>query len=121
VVALTDTNCDPDVIDYVIPGNDDAIRAINLITRLVADAVLEGRGGEEVHDTDRPIPPAVEEAKAAEPSVPGAQAEEPVREESSRQVEENGAALEEPAEEEAAVVTEGEEQAEEQEKKEEES
>ncbi len=49
VVALTDTNCDPDGIDYVIPGNDDAIRAIKLITSLIADAVLEGkaRRGEE--------------------------------------------------------------------------
>ncbi len=49
VVALTDTNCDPDPIDYVIPGNDDAIRAIKLITSLIADAVLEGkaRRGEE--------------------------------------------------------------------------
>ncbi len=43
VVAIIDTNCDPDVIDYPIPGNDDAIRAINLITGKVADACLEGR------------------------------------------------------------------------------
>ena len=42
VVATVDTNCDPDVIDYVIPGNDDAIRAIRLLTAKVADAVLEG-------------------------------------------------------------------------------
>ncbi len=49
VVALTDTNCDPDGITYVIPGNDDAIRAIKLITSQIADAVLEGkaRRGEE--------------------------------------------------------------------------
>ena len=49
VVALTDTNCDPDGIDYVIPGNDDAIRAIKLIASQLADAVLEGkaRRGEE--------------------------------------------------------------------------
>ncbi|WP_273847103.1 30S ribosomal protein S2 [Rubrobacter calidifluminis] len=76
VVALTDTNCDPDVIDYVIPGNDDAIRSINLITRLIAEAILEGRGGEEIKDADRPIPPAVEEAKAAEPQVPIGEEEE---------------------------------------------
>jgi small subunit ribosomal protein S2 len=44
VVALVDTNCDPDEIDYPIPGNDDAIRSIKLITSLLADAVLEGRG-----------------------------------------------------------------------------
>lgn len=43
VVAIVDTNCDPDKIDYVIPGNDDAIRAIRLLTSKVADAVIEGR------------------------------------------------------------------------------
>src|SRR5215472_575364 len=43
VVAVVDTNCDPDVIDYVIPGNDDAIRAGNLLCRVIADAVDEGR------------------------------------------------------------------------------
>ncbi len=42
VVAITDTNCDPDVIDHVIPGNDDAIRSINIITRRIADACLDG-------------------------------------------------------------------------------
>ena len=66
VVALTDTNCDPDVVDYVIPGNDDAIRSINLISRLIADAILEGRGEEVVPSEDRPMPPAVEEAIVAE-------------------------------------------------------
>ncbi len=64
VLALTDTNCDPEVIDYVIPGNDDAIRAINLISRLVADAIVEGRG-EEASPEDRPLPPAVEEAQSS--------------------------------------------------------
>lgn len=43
VVALIDTDCDPELIDYIIPGNDDAIRAIKLITSIVADAVIEGR------------------------------------------------------------------------------
>jgi small subunit ribosomal protein S2 len=43
IVAVVDTNCDPDVIDYVIPGNDDAIRSANLMSRIVSDAVLEGR------------------------------------------------------------------------------
>ncbi|HEX2729893.1 MAG TPA: 30S ribosomal protein S2 [Rubrobacteraceae bacterium] len=66
VVALTDTNCDPEVIDYVIPGNDDAIRAINLISRLVADAVLAGKGEDEVPVEDRPVPPVVEEARVSE-------------------------------------------------------
>ncbi len=43
VVAVVDTNCDPDVVDYVIPGNDDALRAIRLFTNKIADAVIEGR------------------------------------------------------------------------------
>lgn len=43
VVAVVDTNCDPDVIDFVIPGNDDAIRSVGLLCRLIADAVTEGR------------------------------------------------------------------------------
>jgi small subunit ribosomal protein S2 len=43
VVGIVDTNCDPEVIDYVIPGNDDAIRAIRLITSKISDAVLEGK------------------------------------------------------------------------------
>ena len=43
VVAVVDTNCDPDVIDYVIPGNDDAIRSANLMCRVISDAVVEGR------------------------------------------------------------------------------
>jgi small subunit ribosomal protein S2 len=43
VVAIVDTNCDPEEIDYVIPGNDDAIRAIKLVTSKMADAVLEGK------------------------------------------------------------------------------
>ena len=62
VVALTDTNCDPDVVDYVIPGNDDAIRSINLISHLLADSILEGRGEEVGPVAERPVPPAVEEA-----------------------------------------------------------
>jgi small subunit ribosomal protein S2 len=43
IVAIVDTNCDPDEIDYVIPGNDDAIRAIKLITSKIADAIMEGK------------------------------------------------------------------------------
>jgi len=43
IIAMVDTNCDPDPIDYVIPSNDDAIRAIGLMTRIIADAVVEGR------------------------------------------------------------------------------
>jgi len=61
VLALTDTNCDPEVVEYVIPGNDDAIRAISLISRLVADAIIEGRG-EEARVDERPVPPVIEDA-----------------------------------------------------------
>ncbi len=48
IVAIVDTNCDPDEIDYVIPGNDDAIRAVKLIAGAMASAVLESRQGTEV-------------------------------------------------------------------------
>jgi small subunit ribosomal protein S2 len=61
VLALTDTNCDPEVVDYVIPGNDDAIRSISLISRLVADAIIQGRG-EEAQPDERPVPPVIEDA-----------------------------------------------------------
>jgi small subunit ribosomal protein S2 len=52
IVAIVDTNCDPDEIDFPIPGNDDAIRAIKLISQTMANAVLEGRQGEQVTDGD---------------------------------------------------------------------
>lgn len=47
VISIVDTNCDPDVVDIAIPGNDDAIRAVKLITSLMADAVIEGNQGSE--------------------------------------------------------------------------
>ena len=50
VVAIVDTNCDPDEVDYAIPGNDDAIRAVKIIAYKMADAVLEGRQGEQMID-----------------------------------------------------------------------
>ena len=50
IVAIVDTNCDPDDVDYVIPGNDDAIRAVKLIASKIADAVLEGKQGEQMTD-----------------------------------------------------------------------
>ena len=58
IVAIVDTNCDPDEIDYVIPGNDDAIRAVKLIAGKLADAVLEGKQGEQTED--EPAPAAAE-------------------------------------------------------------
>ncbi len=62
IVAIVDTNCDPDEIDYVIPGNDDAIRAVRLIAGAMADAVIEGRQGEQ----EAPAEEAVTEDAAAE-------------------------------------------------------
>ena len=58
IVAIVDTNCDPDEVDYVIPGNDDAIRAVRLIAGAMADAIIEGRQGE----SNAPAVEAAEEA-----------------------------------------------------------
>ncbi len=67
VIAIVDTNCDPEEVDYVIPGNDDAIRAIKLISQTIANAVVEARSGEEVADVEATeAPEAAEEAVAAE-------------------------------------------------------
>ena len=63
VVAIVDTNCDPDEVDYVIPGNDDAIRAVKLIAGAMADAIIEGRQGEQGVAAEE------EEADAAEEAV----------------------------------------------------
>ena len=52
VVAIVDTNCDPDEIDYIIPGNDDAIRAVKLLTGTMANAILEGKQGEQIEDVE---------------------------------------------------------------------
>jgi small subunit ribosomal protein S2 len=51
IVGIVDTNCDPDEIDYVIPANDDAIRAVKLLTAKIADAILESKQGEELTET----------------------------------------------------------------------
>ncbi|MBQ3150591.1 MAG: 30S ribosomal protein S2 [Clostridia bacterium] len=59
IIAIVDTNCDPDEIDYVIPGNDDAIRAVKLIAGAMADAIIEGRQGEQL------APEAAEETAEA--------------------------------------------------------
>ncbi len=64
IVAVVDTNCDPDEVDYVIPGNDDAIRAIKLISQTMASAVIEGRQGEQLSITDETI--AAEEKTGGE-------------------------------------------------------
>ena len=88
VIAIVDTNCDPDEVDYVIPGNDDAIRAVTLVTRIIADAIGEGRGlakdtlmdqatgkpASQVFEPDAPAPAAAAPAEdepeiAAEPEI----------------------------------------------------
>ena len=61
IVAIVDTNCDPDDVDYVIPGNDDAIRAVKLIAAKIADAVIEGKQGEQM--TDQAVDATVEKAE----------------------------------------------------------
>jgi len=62
IVGIVDTNCDPDEIDYVIPGNDDAIRAVKLLASKMADAIIEGRQGADAAVEEA----AAEEAEAAE-------------------------------------------------------
>ena len=66
VVAIVDTNCDPDDVDYVIPGNDDAIRAVKLIAATMADAIIEGRQGEAQAAETAEETEKVEEEAAAE-------------------------------------------------------
>ena len=65
VVGIIDTNCDPDDADYVIPGNDDAIRAIKLISSVIADAVIEGKQGEQTEATAEVAEEATEETENA--------------------------------------------------------
>ena len=74
IVAVVDTNCDPDLVDYVIPGNDDAIRAIQLFASLMADAVIEAKQGESLHAAPQ------EEAKEEAPAAEEVKAEEVVEE-----------------------------------------
>lgn len=71
VVSVVDTNCDPDEIDYVIPGNDDAIRAIKLIVQTMANAVVEGRQGNELSVSDEVV-----EQKEADSSEAALQSEQ---------------------------------------------
>jgi small subunit ribosomal protein S2 len=88
VVALVDTNCDPDDADYVIPGNDDAIRSCSLIVRVIADGIEAGKQGVTAAEMSAPKngqpqetpEPAAEAAPAEESPAEGAPAEEPVAE-----------------------------------------
>jgi small subunit ribosomal protein S2 len=92
IVAIVDTNCDPDEIDFVIPGNDDAIRAIRLISAKVADACLEGKQlleAQRVASEEAPaeaekgpeLPPAADSTPLAEPENAEKEAEKEIEEE----------------------------------------
>ena len=69
LIGIADTNCDPDDLDYVIPGNDDAIRAVKLITAKMADAIIEANQGEIMTDEEAESAEADAEADAAEGAV----------------------------------------------------
>ena len=78
IIALVDTNCDPDEAEYVIPGNDDAIRSCSLITRVIADAIAEGK--QKVSPAELAPQPEAEETPAEEPAEPVEEAPEPTTE-----------------------------------------
>lgn len=69
IIGIVDTNCDPDEIDYVIPANDDAIRAVKLLTGKIADAILEGKQGEETAEVEAPVEEATEKETEVEAEV----------------------------------------------------
>jgi small subunit ribosomal protein S2 len=80
VIALVDTNCDPDESDYPIPGNDDAIRSCSLVTRVIADGIQAGKHGvsqQEMEQQQQPQQAEPEPAPPAEPAEPAGQAAEP--------------------------------------------
>ena len=83
VVGLVDTNCDPDDADYVIPGNDDAIRSCSLVVRVVADAIEAGKSKVTVEEMAAPAAPEPEQPAEAEQSAeqeaPPAEVPEEVR------------------------------------------
>ena len=99
IVGILDTNCDPDEVDYAVPGNDDAIRSVALLTRIIADAVAEGliersqgKTGEDseaepMPDWERELLGAEDEAKPAEKQDEAETADAPVAEESAEIVE----------------------------------
>ncbi len=75
IIALVDTNCDPDEADYVVPGNDDAIRSCDLIARVIADGIAEGK--QKVSPAEMSVPPAEPSTPADQPTEEAAVAEEP--------------------------------------------
>ena len=110
IVAIVDTNCDPDEVDYIIPGNDDAIRAVKLISSIIANAVIEANQGEQygeagtaAENTEKPAVAEVSE-KPAE-GVPAEVAEAPVKvEETPEKVVEAPVKIEEAIEEDVKTV-----------------
>jgi small subunit ribosomal protein S2 len=74
IVAMVDTNCDPDLVDYVIPANDDAIRAIDLICNIMAEAVIEGR---QIQEEGGAVMPPLDKEEMEEEDIP----EEEIRKE----------------------------------------
>ena len=78
IVGIVDTNCDPDEIDVVIPGNDDAIRAVKLLASKMADACIEAKQGEQLEDTEA-------KTEKAEPAAAAEAEEEPVVEEETEE------------------------------------
>ncbi len=106
VIAIVDTNCDPDPIDFPIPGNDDAIKATRLITSRIADAVLEGREGRQEMEEAAAATPAEEEGEPVAVAAPT----EVAAEEAAVQVEVSESVEEEIAEEPAAAAEETQEE-----------
>jgi small subunit ribosomal protein S2 len=84
VIAIVDTNCDPDEVDYVIPGNDDAIRSVNLVARVVADALAEGYGMAKEEIVQKATAPAPRPAGAKPQAAPAAVDETPSAEEAAQ-------------------------------------
>ena len=76
IVAITDTNCDPDLVDHVIPGNDDAIRAVKLISSVIANAVIEANQGVQYEVTEEVPAEQEQETAEAEPAAEEAKVEE---------------------------------------------
>ncbi|HSK47866.1 MAG TPA: 30S ribosomal protein S2 [Coriobacteriia bacterium] len=86
IIGLVDTNADPDEVDYVIPANDDAIRSVGLMCRVIADAIIDGRGGSQevpaVSASTAPVPAVVDERAAADVAADAAAPAECVEQES---------------------------------------
>jgi small subunit ribosomal protein S2 len=74
VIAITDTNCDPDLVDYIIPGNDDAIRSVRLITAAIADAAIQGSMQAEIAVAEQEMDMAGADADAAAAAIVAAEA-----------------------------------------------